>query len=33
MAVGNREAALEQYKILKELDAVAAEILLKRINK
>jgi tetratricopeptide (TPR) repeat protein len=30
--VGNKKAALEQYKIIKELDPTAAEALLARIN-
>ncbi len=33
LSIGNREAALEQYKTIKPLDSVAAEILLTRINK
>jgi tetratricopeptide (TPR) repeat protein len=33
LAAGNREAALKEYEVLKELDGVAAEQLLKNINK
>ena len=33
LSVGDKKAALEQYKIIKELDSAAAESLLIRINK
>jgi len=33
LSIGNKEAALEQYKIIKELDPAVAENLLARINK